>query len=119
MIRFLDDRVRIHFVNFDLDRMDVTADDLIRDAYFQDKLFKVVPELKYNFYQEMKEFNLAHGRLSKAGMSEKDSKKHHEYPEVTKGLRKEAGPHLRKAAARERTKQLFPETGRRDSRALQ
>ena len=39
---------------------------------------QVVPELKYNFYQEMKEFDLAHGRLPKSGMSEKEYKKYSE-----------------------------------------
>ena len=53
---FLDDKVRIQFLKYDHEAMDIDVTELRRDTCFGDKLFKVVPEMKFNFKQEKKEF---------------------------------------------------------------
>lgn len=66
-MRFLDERVRIHFALKDADRNDISTEEIISDCYFNDKLFKIVPEQKFSFYEELREMEKAYQRLVLAG----------------------------------------------------
>lgn len=54
-------------MTYDHDIRDIASEDIISDCYFRDKLFKVVPEQKFSFYEELREIEKMQHKLELAG----------------------------------------------------
>lgn len=63
----MDERVRIHFMKYDHDNRSIANQDIVSDCYFRDKLFKIVPEQKFVFFEELRDIEKMQHKLELAG----------------------------------------------------
>jgi hypothetical protein len=47
--------MRMQFLRYDPNTNDIDLNEFITDGNFRDKLFIIIPQIKYVFYEEMKE----------------------------------------------------------------